>query len=104
MSPPKLSLDDLRIERSPKPDSPTRVWPVVIGLILLVLAGGVFWWFNRPKPLEVRTALVRESSSGGADRTVLNASGYVTARRAATVSSKVTGKVLLVLVEEGRKI
>ncbi len=33
--------------------------------------------------------------------TVLNASGYVTARRQATVSSKVTGKVTEVLVEEG---
>jgi RND family efflux transporter MFP subunit len=35
---------------------------------------------------------------------VLNASGYVTARRAATVSSKVTGKVIEVLIEEGMKV
>jgi multidrug efflux pump subunit AcrA (membrane-fusion protein) len=35
---------------------------------------------------------------------VLNASGYVTARRSATVSSKVTGKVVEVLVEEGMKV
>jgi RND family efflux transporter MFP subunit len=34
----------------------------------------------------------------------LNASGYVTARRAATVSSKVTGKVIEVLIEEGMKV
>jgi len=40
----------------------------------------------------------------GGDRTVLNASGYVTARRAATVSSKVTGKVTEVLIEEGVKV
>ena len=32
---------------------------------------------------------------------MLNASGYVTARRRATVSSKVTGKVVEVLIEEG---
>src|SRR5207247_10732821 len=38
------------------------------------------------------------------DRTVLNASGYVTARRAATVSSKVTGKVVEVLIEEGMRV
>ena len=40
---------------------------------------------------------------GNADgpRTVLNASGYVTARRQATVSSKVTGKVMEVFIEEG---
>ena len=36
--------------------------------------------------------------------TVLNASGYVTARRRATVSSKVTGKVLEVFVEEGQNV
>jgi RND family efflux transporter MFP subunit len=35
---------------------------------------------------------------------VLNASGYVTARRRATVSSKVTGKVIDVLVEEGHAV
>jgi len=35
---------------------------------------------------------------------VLNASGYVTARRQATVSSKVTGKVIEVLVEEGKRV
>jgi HlyD family secretion protein len=42
--------------------------------------------------------------AAGADRTVLNASGYVTARREATVSSKVTGKVVEVLIEEGMKV
>jgi RND family efflux transporter MFP subunit len=35
---------------------------------------------------------------------VLNASGYVTARRRATVSSKVTGKVIEVNVEEGMAV
>ena len=47
--------------------------------------------------------LAREGASG-AERTVLNASGYVTARRQATVSSKVTGKVTEVLVEEGLRV
>jgi HlyD family secretion protein len=44
------------------------------------------------------------AARGGADRTILNASGYVTARREATVSSKVTGKVTEVLVEEGMHV
>jgi RND family efflux transporter MFP subunit len=34
----------------------------------------------------------------------LHASGYVTARREATVSAKVTGKVVEVLIEEGMKV
>jgi RND family efflux transporter MFP subunit len=53
----------------------------------------------------VRTVLAREAgASGGGERTVLNASGYVTARRAATVSSKVTGKVIELLIEEGMRV
>src|SRR5438477_10615681 len=106
MSPPKPSLDDLRIERAPKPDSSLRIGPLFIGLIFVVLAAAVIWWLNRPRPIEVRTVLVTEGagSNGGAVRTVLNASGYVTARRAATVSSKVTGKVIEVLIEEGMRV
>jgi RND family efflux transporter MFP subunit len=103
MSPPKPTLDDLRIERSTKPDKAVRIWPIVISISALAIVGFIAWWLTRPKPIAVRTVLAREtgSSSNSVDRTVLNASGYVTARRAATVSSKVTGKVMEVLVDEG---
>jgi len=47
-------------------------------------------------------AVVQEERADPAGGTVLNASGYVTARRRATISSKVTGRVVDVLVEEGR--
>ena len=47
--------------------------------------------------------VVKEKADEG-PRILLNASGYVTARRAATVSSKVTGKVMEVRVEEGMKV
>jgi HlyD family secretion protein len=106
MSPPKPTLDDLRIERGAKPDKPVRIWPIVISISALIIVGLVVWWLNRPKPIAVRTVLAREtgSSSNSVDRTVLNASGYVTARRAATVASKVTGKVMEVLVEEGMHV
>jgi len=104
MSPPKPTLDDLRIERSAKPDSPRRIWPMAIAVLALVLVGGGAWWLKRPKAIEVRTVLARAANGPGAERTVLNASGYVTARRAATVSSKVTGKVTELLIEEGLKV
>src|SRR6185503_10087300 len=58
---------------------------------------------NRPKVAAVRTVVV-QGPAGGGDAILLNASGYVTARREATVSSKVTGKVVEVLVEEGMKV
>ena len=42
--------------------------------------------------------------AAGTQAAVLNASGYVTARRRATVSSKITGKVVEVNVEEGMAV
>jgi RND family efflux transporter MFP subunit len=72
--------------------------------LVLVVAFGA-WWALRPRPVLVRTAIVEEISQGkGTPGALLNASGYVTARRQATVSSKVTGKVIDVLVEEGMKV
>jgi RND family efflux transporter MFP subunit len=51
----------------------------------------------------VETAEARAAASDE-NASVLDASGYVTARRQATVSSKVTGKVREVLIEEGQKV
>jgi RND family efflux transporter MFP subunit len=48
---------------------------------------------------KVEVARVRVSS--GSAPTVLNASGYVTPRRRATVAAKITGRVAEMLVEEG---
>jgi HlyD family secretion protein len=104
MDPQKPTLDDLRIERRNNPKAKPGIWPVAIGILVLLLAAVVVWWLTRPKAIEVRTAAVRAIASGGGERTVLNASGYVTARRAATASSKVTGKVAEVLIEEGMKV
>ncbi len=104
MSSPKPTLDDLRIERSPEPESASPLRWVAVGILLLALAAGGFWWRSRAAAVPVRTALVRAAAGNGIERTVLNASGYVTARRQATVSSKITGKVVEVLLEEGMKV
>jgi HlyD family secretion protein len=105
MDPQKPVLDDLRIKRRDLPESNSRIRPAAIGLVVLALAALVIWWLTRSSAVEVHTAVARETgSAGGGDHTVLNASGYVTARRAATVSSKVTGKVVEVLIEEGMKV
>lgn len=100
----KPTLEDLRIERSGKPRSNLPIGPIVAGVCMLVVVAGVVWWLMRPKAIEVRTVVAREITSPSGERTVLNASGYVTARRAATASSKVTGKVIEVLIEEGMKV
>jgi RND family efflux transporter MFP subunit len=96
-------LAALRIDR--RADGPARRslgWVVVV---LLVAAGGfgAWWWFGRERPVTVRVAAVT-ARSAGSQAAVLNASGYVTARRRATVSSKVTGKVIEVDVEEGMAV
>jgi HlyD family secretion protein len=101
----KPSLDDLRIERKPEPERRALGRGIVVAILLLLLGGGAAaWWVSGAKVPVVRTAVARASATSGGDRVVLNASGYVTARRAATVSSKVTGKVVEVLVEEGMRV
>ena len=93
-------LDQLKIEREPETESSPSRWPYVV-IIVIVLAALSYWFFLKPEAaIEVRTAVAREISNQVAS-TVLNASGYVTARRQATVSSKFTGKVMEVLIEEG---
>lgn len=104
MSHPKPSLDDLRIERKPAGESGAKAWLTLGVILLLLLAAAAAWWLKGPRVLEVRTSPARAAVTAGNERTVLNASGYVTARREATVSSKVTGKVIEVLVEEGMKV
>jgi RND family efflux transporter MFP subunit len=105
MEPAKPALDDLRIHRREKPQSRFRIWIPVALLVFLVAAGITGQLIARGRAVEVRTAVAREISSGGGnERTVLNASGYVVARRAATVSAKVTGKVVEVLIEEGMRV
>ncbi len=96
-------LDQLKIEREPEAEPRSRRWPLLLIFALLALAL-VYWVFLKPEPaIEVRTAVAREISTQNAS-TVLNASGYVTARRQATVSSKFTGKVVEVLIEEGMSV
>src|SRR5260370_34004533 len=99
----KHDLAALRIEREPERSGGAGRWIVWIGLLILLSAGGFggWRWFTRERPVEVQVASV-SMRAAGTQGAVLNASGYVTARRRATVSSKITGKVVEVDVEEGR--
>jgi RND family efflux transporter MFP subunit len=100
----KDDLAALRIERKPDRSGLARAIGWVIVLLLLAgVAGGGWVWATRERPLDVEVASVAERPRG-TQAAVLNASGYVTARRRATVSSKVTGKVTEVNVEEGMAV
>ncbi len=102
------TLGSLRIDRS-APATGTGsgrkvvLWSVVAALVVAI--GGVLWWWLGAKTTEVTTVTAEADSSGPSlGNSVLNASGYVVARRMATVSAKVTGKVQEILVEEGMAV
>jgi len=96
-------LKELRIDRDGHPPRARRRW-VVVAAVVVVLAAVAVWLAVGPlAPPTVRTALVRAGASGAAG-SVLDASGYVTARRQATVSAKITGKVTEVRIEEGMRV
>ena len=105
MSELKDELAALRIEREPIRTSNTGRWIGWVVTLAVLGAGGygAWVWFNRERPIEVQVASVSERQAG-AQAAVLNASGYVTARRRATVSSKMTGKVVEINVEEGMAV
>src|SRR6187431_3633427 len=104
MSDLKTDLAALRLDREPESRGAGR-WVAWVVVLIVLGAGGWFGWkyFTRERPLEVEVATVSERAAG-TQAAVLNASGYVTARRRATVSSKVTGKVTEVNVEEGMAV
>jgi RND family efflux transporter MFP subunit len=77
-----------------------RLWMV---LAMVAAVAVVVLWRVSGSPVPVQTELV-ESAAAAADAAVLNASGYVVARRLATVSSKVTGRITEVLFEEGAAV
>jgi len=99
-------LNQLRIDREGTPPRRRRRAWVALAVVLLV-ALGVGGWLLRARlaPPTVRTVAARAvSGAGGGPGSVLDASGYVTARRQATVSAKITGKVTEVLLEEGMRV
>jgi HlyD family secretion protein len=100
----KRDLDALRIEREPERRGLGR-WIVSTALIVVLAALGFggWRWITRDRPIDVQVTTVTVRPAG-TQAAVLNASGYVTARRRATVSSKITGKVVEVNVEEGRRV
>lgn len=101
-------MKELRIQGNERDNHgggpPTWVWVLVGVLVVLgLLAGGGWWWWTQSQVPEVATtnAQARSGAGGGA---VLQATGYVTARRSATVSTQITGTLTEVLFEEGDRI
>ena len=102
-------LHQLRIDRSEPAARSTGagVWigGVVALLVLLALGIGGWWLVKDGKAVEVQaaTALAPGAAEAGS-MAVLQATGYVTARRQATVSAQITGTLIDVLIEEGERV
>ncbi|HVQ78284.1 MAG TPA: efflux RND transporter periplasmic adaptor subunit [Candidatus Binatia bacterium] len=97
-------LRELRIDRSQGGGRGAWLRWFLVAAALVAAAAVVWLALFRPQPLLVRTAMARAVSQPPEARTVLDASGYVTARRQATVSAKITGKIAEVMIEEGMRV
>ena len=105
MSNLKDDLASLRIDHTARAGSSRRGLWIALFVAAIVIAVAGWAWSTRVEAIAVTAATVTaQTGAGAAPGAVLNASGYVTARRRATVSSKVTGKVLEVFVEEGKAV
>ena len=102
---PADRLAELKIGEEQRGSRPFALITAIIGGILVIGGGvsAVYLLGSEPEALAVRTAPVR-SISVDAGTTVLNASGYVTARRQATVSSKTAGQITEITIEEGMEV
>ncbi|MBS0399784.1 MAG: efflux RND transporter periplasmic adaptor subunit, partial [Proteobacteria bacterium] len=100
-------LKQLRIDSSQREDSGAASrWPWITGLVALALGliGGGAWYFLGGRTFEVQAATATAPTVNGGDTAVLQATGYVTARREATVSAQITGTLVEVLIEEGEHV
>jgi RND family efflux transporter MFP subunit len=101
-------LNQLRIDRSEPPPSAGHGKWWATGIAVILVAAATIWYLTRPSGILIRTAVAQTATSGAsgasAGPSLLDASGYIVARRRATVSSKVTGKVVKVMLEEGQRV
>tara|TARA_B100001778_G_scaffold100258_3_gene81776 strand:- start:2504 stop:3652 length:1149 start_codon:yes stop_codon:yes gene_type:complete len=106
MNEKKDLLNDLKIDRSednePGSSFIKRSGFVLVSIIILFLVLTQLGFLSQDEIIEVNAYKAKSANqSNNSTSSVLDASGYVTARMQATVSSKITGKVLEVYIEEG---
>lgn len=105
MADPADRISQLKIDRSAPAPAERRL--LVPGILVAIVAAAIVGWVllrGDSGAVLAETDIARRPPSAAAANSVLDASGYVVARRQATVSSKVTGKVVEVFVEEGMRV
>ncbi len=98
-------LDKLRLDRNATRRRATSrlAWPIVGGLVLTGLGVGAYFLLRPADAVPVGFAVAR-APQGGKTASLLDASGYVVARRQATVAAKITARVTEILIEEGQHV
>jgi RND family efflux transporter MFP subunit len=100
-------LKQLRIDRGSEPAHSGHggIW-LGVAVMAAVIAAAVAWWWTRPSPVTVHVVAAQAIAGGGAAAagSMLDASGYVVARRQATVASKITAKMVELDIEEGDRV
>jgi len=105
-TPPKSlrqDLSSLRISDTKRTNGPSArrwIW-IALAVVLLGLVSAAAFAFRNRK-VEVEAASASKPVNGPAG--VLNASGYVTPRRRATIAAKITGRVTGVFFDEGTRV
>ena len=103
---PVHDLGSLRIDDRHRPGSSWgKRLAIFFGLLVVVagLSGGVYALWNQKPVVEVTVAQKSAAGLGGREA-LLNASGYVTPRRRATIAAKITGRVTGVFFDEGTHV
>jgi RND family efflux transporter MFP subunit len=95
-------LNQLRIDRgsAPVPSGKGMLWLGVAAAVVAIAAVAAWWW-TRPGAVPVHVAAAQAIDGAAAAGSILDASGYVVARRQATVASKITAKMVELDIEEG---
>ncbi|MGH8183446.1 MAG: efflux RND transporter periplasmic adaptor subunit [Rhodanobacteraceae bacterium] len=99
-------LHELRIDRGQRDDDGSRPrWPWVVGILIaiVIIVAGTAAFALRGHAVTVQTATAVAAASSH-DAAVLQATGYVVARRKANVSAQIIDTVTQVLIEEGERV
>lgn len=99
----KSDLSSLRIsdtKRAKERSSKRWIWTALAVILLGLVGAAAFALRNRKVDVEVATAARPANGPAG----VLNASGYITPRRRATIAAKITGRVTGVFFDEGTRV
>jgi HlyD family secretion protein len=101
---PKPDLSALRIGEGQRKSGSTgkRLGIAVVCLLIVAAITVTAFAFRTQKPV-VEVAIAQKAEAGGR-AALLNASGYVTPRRRATLAAKITGRVTAIYFDEGTRV